>query len=59
MTGASPTVYRPNRQAAAVYAELYELYRTVHDAFGTSSFQGNLHGVMKNLIAIRDRERRR
>ena len=34
-------------QAAKVYAELYQLYRSLHDAFGTVGFQGELHGVMK------------
>ena len=36
MTGTRPQVYRPNKAAAKVYAELYKLYRTLHDAFGTA-----------------------
>jgi L-ribulokinase len=59
MTGVKPKVYRPNKAAAAVYAELYELYRLLHDAFGTANGPGDLHRVMKQLIAIRDRARRR
>jgi len=58
MTGVKPAVYRPRKQAAAVYARLYELYRTLHDAFGTATYQGKLYGVMKELIAIRDRVRK-
>ncbi len=58
MTGTKPTVFRPNKRAAAVYAELYELYRGLHDAFGTTRFQGKLDRVMKDLIAIRTRQRR-
>ncbi|HUT09991.1 MAG TPA: ribulokinase [Thermoguttaceae bacterium] len=58
MTGVKPTVYRPQKAAAAVYAELYELYRTLHDAFGTAGFKGKLDGVMKDLIALRDRVRK-
>jgi L-ribulokinase len=57
MTGVKPTVYRPAKAAAAVYAEVYSLYRTLHDAFGTSGYQGDLYHVMKDLIAIRDRAR--
>ena len=35
MTGTKPDYYRPNKAAVRVYAELYELYRSLHDAFGT------------------------
>jgi L-ribulokinase len=58
MTGVKPTVYRPNKAAAKVYAELYKLYRTLHDALGTSNFQGSIGCVMKELIAIRNRTRK-
>lgn len=58
MTGVKPKVYRPGKAAAEVYAELYGLYRTLHDAFGTQAGQENLHPVMKQLIAIRDRVRK-
>ncbi|MGQ9574159.1 MAG: ribulokinase [Thermoguttaceae bacterium] len=58
MTGVKRTVYRPNPAAAAVYAELYPLYRTLHDAFGTPDGSGRLYRVMKDLIEIRDRVRR-
>lgn len=57
MTGVKPTVYTPNKKAATVYAELYRLYRTLHDAFGTARFRGALYPVMKDLIAIRNRQR--
>ncbi|MBN2022880.1 MAG: ribulokinase [Pirellulales bacterium] len=57
MTGVKSTVYRPNKAAAAVYAELYTLYRQVHDAFGVPNAQANLGQIMKRLIAIRDRAR--
>jgi L-ribulokinase len=58
MTGVKDKVYRPNKAAAAVYAELYQLYHTLHDAFGTTGFKGQLGRVMKDLIAIRDRVRK-
>jgi L-ribulokinase len=41
-----------------VYAELYSLYRQLHDAFGTPNFAGKLDGVMKQLIAIRAKARK-
>ncbi len=58
MTGVKAKLYRPDKAAAAVYAELYQLYRTLHDAFGTTRFKGRLDRVMKDLIAVRDRVRK-
>jgi len=58
MTGTRPGVYRPNRSAAKTYAELYRLYRALHDAFGTTGYRESLGGVMKSLISLRDRVRR-
>jgi L-ribulokinase len=57
MTGTKATVFRPRKAAAATYAELYGLYRQLHDAFGTTGYKGQLHHVMKDLIAIRNRVR--
>jgi L-ribulokinase len=49
--------YRPIPENEAVYREIYALYRTLHDAFGVSGWQGRLDHVMKELIAIRQRQR--
>jgi L-ribulokinase len=57
MTGLKPKVYEPDAKAHAVYSELYEIYRTLHDAFGTKQWNGNLYGVMKRLIDIRSKAR--
>jgi L-ribulokinase len=58
MTGLKPKVYKPEPKAHAVYRQLYALYRTLHDAFGTREWNGNLHSVMKQLIDIRNRVRK-
>ncbi len=58
MTGTKSEVFRPRKAAAATYAGLYKLYNQLHDAFGTSDYNGQLHHVMKDLIAIRNRVRR-
>ncbi len=58
MTGTKSTVYRPDPKAARVYAELYRQYRVLHDGFGTTQPVDALHGVMKELIAIRERVRK-
>lgn len=57
MTGLKAKVYTPNARNHAVYRELYPIYRQLHDAFGTPEWQGNLHGVMKRLIDLRNRVR--
>jgi L-ribulokinase len=36
-----------------VYQRLFRLYRDLHDALGTSQWQGNLAHVMKRLLEIR------
>jgi L-ribulokinase len=57
MCGVRDEVYPPNAGNQAVYAEIYALYRTLHDAFGTGEWSGRLSNVMKDLIAIRERQR--
>jgi L-ribulokinase len=57
MTGIKSRVFEPDPKAHAVYCELYAVYRTLHDAFGTRHWQGNLFDVMKELIDIRSRAR--
>jgi len=55
MTGLKSQVFKPNPAAHEVYKTLYTLYRTLHDAFGTAEWKGNLHGIMKTLIDVRNR----
>ncbi len=57
MTGLKAKVYKPNPKAHAVYCELYALYKTLHDAFGTQTWNGSLFDVMKRLIDIRQQVR--
>lgn len=57
MTGVKETVYEPDPERVAVYAKLYALYKTLHDAFGTKEASGSLAHVMKDLIAIRTQAR--
>ena len=58
MTGLKSKIYKPNPKAHAVYKELYAIYKQLHDAFGTKEWNGNLHGVMKKLIEIRNEARK-
>jgi len=50
-------VYRPIAENVAVYAELFKLYRQLHDGFGTAAWSGGMDNVMKALIAIREKQR--
>jgi len=57
MTALKPRVFKPSPEAHNTYRQLYGLYKTLHDAFGTRKWRGNLHPVMKQLIEIRSRVR--
>ena len=46
------------RRRTRFTANCIALYRTLHDAFGTQEWNGNLYGVMKQLIDIRNRVRK-
>ena len=56
VTAIREKVYYPIPENVAVYRELYALYRTLHDAFGTTGWTGKLNHVMKELLAIRARQ---
>jgi len=58
MCGIKPRSFRPNRVNHRIYGELYRLYARVHDAFGTAAGSGSLSSVMKDLLTIRDRQRK-
>jgi L-ribulokinase len=55
VTATREKVFYPIPENQAVYGELYTLYRTLHDAFGTTSWSGTLHHIMKQLLEIRSR----
>jgi len=57
VTAIRGNLYHPNPENHAVYRDLYDLYRTLHDAFGTAGWNGNLRNIMKRLLEIRDRQR--
>ncbi len=51
-------IYEPIPENHAVYRDqLYPLYRTLHDAFGTPEWSGTLDHIMKQLIDIRQQQR--
>jgi L-ribulokinase len=58
MGGVKRTVFKPNPARHKVYLELFALYKNLHDAFGTKAWTGSLGHVMKDLLAVKDRQRR-
>ncbi len=56
VTAVREKVYHPIPENQSVYAELYALYRTLHDAFGTAGWSGRINHVMKQLLDIRARQ---
>ncbi|MDF1812465.1 MAG: ribulokinase [Verrucomicrobiales bacterium] len=50
-------VYHPIPENQKVYDQLYQLYRTLHDGFGTTEWSGKMDHVMKELIDIRQKQR--
>jgi L-ribulokinase len=58
MGGVKRTVYKPDPARHKVYLEIHALYKQLHDAFGTKAWSGHLYNVMKDLLAIKDRQRR-
>ena len=58
MTGLKPQIFKPDPKAHAAYKRLYALYKQCHDAFGMKEWNGNLYGVMKQLVEIRSQARK-
>jgi L-ribulokinase len=54
MTGVKDIVYKPISKNREVYSKLYKLYKQVHDAFGTTTYNGQLGNVMKDLLEIKE-----
>jgi len=46
--------FKPIPENHNIYKKLYQLYKQLHDAFGTDSFSGKMANVMKDLLNIKD-----
>jgi L-ribulokinase len=57
ITGIKET-FEPNPDNHLVYKKLYLLYKQLHDAFGTEQWSGKMYNVMKDLLTIRDQQRK-
>ena len=50
--------YTPIAENVEVYERLYKLYRQLHDGFGMTQWVGSMDNVMKDLISIREEQRK-
>lgn len=57
MTSVESGEYTPDPESAAVYDRLYDIYKELHDSFGTPDHAATHFGVMKNLISIREEQK--
>ncbi|MFA5293056.1 MAG: ribulokinase [Phycisphaerae bacterium] len=55
MCGVKKKTYKPNAKNHKVYAELYKLYKKLHDAFGIKDNKIVLSDVMKKLLEIKEK----
>ncbi|MHB9069627.1 MAG: ribulokinase [Sedimentisphaerales bacterium] len=53
MCGVKAKTYKPNPKNQKVYAQLYKLYKKLHDAFGTKGYKDSLYDVMKKLLELK------
>lgn len=54
MTGVKEVIYKPIPDNKAVYAELYKLYKQLHDGFGVPGTTAGMTNVMKDLLGIKE-----
>jgi L-ribulokinase len=57
MTALNPRIFTPTPESQKVYNRIFAQYQNIHDAFGVRGASGDLFGVMKELLAIRDEVR--
>ena len=57
MIGEVEIAYTPIPDNVAIYNRLFDLYKNLHDLFGTSSYAKNQYKLMKELILIREQVR--
>ncbi len=55
MCGLKPKTYKPDKKAQKVYQQLYVLYKKLHDGFGVKGSSADISGVMKDLLAIKEK----
>jgi len=55
MCGLKDKTFKPDKKAVAVYKQIYALYKKMHDSMGIKGTKQDLSGVMKELLAIKEK----
>ena len=58
MTSLKKVAYKPRASAQKTYDKLYALYRQLHDSFGGRNADADLGNVMKDLLALKEAQRK-
>ena len=58
MCGIKEVIYKPIAENHKTYQRLYELYKILHDSFGTQEGHDSLYQVMKELLVIKEQVNR-
>ncbi len=45
--------YLPREENKIIYEKLYQIYKQLHDSFGTPDYNKRLYNVMKDLLEIK------
>jgi len=51
-------IYLPIKKNHDVYIKLYKIYSKLHDSFGTKEWSGSMYNIMKDLLDIRDEQKK-
>ena len=51
-------IYMPIKKNHDVYIKLYKIYSKLHDSFGTKEWSGSMYNIMKDLLDIRDEQKK-
>ncbi len=54
MCGVKPKTYKPIAKNKKVYAEMYKLYKKMHDSFGVADSKIVLSDVMKKMLQLKE-----
>ena len=55
MCGLKAKTFKPDKKAHQVYSQIYTLYKKMHDSLGVKGTAQDISGVMKDLLAIKEK----
>jgi L-ribulokinase len=55
MCGLKPKTFKPDKKAVEVYKQIYAQYKKLHDSLGIKGTSQDVSGVMKEMLAIKEK----